>query len=82
MNALRDADKVLGHLQRHRSKDGTVLRFHDRRPRDVRVADELCPPPQQPESWVNFVVSFLTIGLIYIAFISWFALASASTVAP
>jgi hypothetical protein len=82
-----DADQVLGYLQHYSSREGRVLKM--RRPREHSLADELCPPrkPIEPINggWrdaFEMVASFVVIGGIYVAFIAWIAIASASQVAP
>ena len=80
-------EQKIGHLQRHHSKRGTVIRYH--RPRAHTLSDELVPPrrPIEPVrfGWrdtFNLIASFLVIGGIYVAFLAWLAIAAASQVKP
>lgn len=87
MSDLRDADQVMGVMQHYRTRDGRVLKL--RRPRAHTLADELCPPrrPIEPVTggWrevFEIIAGVLVMGGIYVAFIAWVAIASASTVTP
>lgn len=87
MSPLRDGDQV-GVMQHYRYADGS-RRLRMRRPRAHTLSDELVPPrrPVEPVKggWREFfevIAGILVLGSLYIGFLAWIAIASASTVTP
>lgn len=79
----------VGTMQHYVTREGRTLKMARRRDTAHRLSDELVPPrmPIEPVrfGWhdaIELVASFVVIGLIYLGFIVWVAIASASTVTP